>query len=129
MRARIMPDGHAGQGETLEMIRQVNPRVLDRYRTVRIEMTLDDARKLQAAAKFFDDRLSAAEGAFQFISYAAQAYEDPDSNDLRCIAQLCALGLTGKARETDSLMRLYRALSNMTEGETTEPPEPEGTTA
>jgi len=92
-------------------------------------MTKDDARKLQAAAKFFDDRLSAAEGAFRFISYAAQAYEDPDSNDLRCIAQLCALGLTGKARETDSLMQLYRALSNMTEGETTEPPESEGTIA
>jgi len=66
MHAVILPDDHAGHGETLEMIRQVDPRVLGQYRTVRIELTVDDARKLARAAKVCDDGLCDAEGALRF---------------------------------------------------------------
>jgi len=109
MRAKIMPDDHAGQGETLEMIREVNPRVRDRYVTVRIEMSLDDAQKLARAAKAYDDALSDAEGAFRFL---AQAVKDGVSGyELGCVLALLQRGLTSPEREHDSLLQLHRALT------------------
>ena len=105
MRAVILPD----QGETVEMIRQVNPRVLGQYRTVRIEMSLDDARKLARAAKIFDNRLSDAEGAFHFLAQAVQ--DGVDAYQLGCALRLMQRGLTSPEREIDLIMRLHRVLT------------------
>ena len=109
MRAVILPDDHAGQGETVEMIRQVNPRVLGQYRTVRIEMTLDDAQKLARAAKIFDDGLCDAEGAFHFLAQAVQ--DGVNGFELGCALRLMQRGLTSAEREEDMLQRLHRALT------------------
>ena len=109
MRAVILPDDHAGQGETVEMIRQVNPRVLDQYRTVRIEMTLADAQKLARAAKVYDDGISDAEGAFHFLAQAVQ--DGVDAYQLGCALRLMQRGLTSPEREEDLIMRLHWALT------------------
>jgi len=109
MRAVILRDDHAGQGETVEMIRQVNPRVLGQCRLVRIEMTLADAQKLARAAKVYDDGLSDAEDALRFL---ANAVRDGDADyDLSCALSLMQRGLTSPEREEDLIMRLHRVLT------------------
>jgi len=109
MRAVILPDDHAGQGETVEMIRQVNPRVLGQYWAVRIEMSLDDARRLARAAKMFDDGLSDAEAALRFLAEAVQ--DGVNGYDLSCALTLMQRGLTSPEREEDMLLHLHRALT------------------
>ena len=109
MRAVILPDDHAGQGETVEMIRQVNPRVLGQYRVVRIEMSLDDAQKLARAAKIFDDGLSDAEAALRFLAEAVQ--DGVNGYDLSYALSLMQRGLTSPEREEDLIMRLHRVLT------------------
>lgn len=113
MRARIMPDTYSVMGAPIERVRATQPRDLPRFQTVRLELPLDRARKLRDVAKFHDDRLCAAAGAFRFIAFAAKSFEDPNSHDLRCIAELCAWGLEGQEREDNALWDLHAALTEM----------------
>ena len=86
-----------------------NPRVLGQNKTVRIEMTVDDARKLARAAKVFDDGLSDAEGAFRFLAAAVQ--DGVEGYDLSCALSLMQRGLTSPEREEDMLLRLHKVLA------------------